>query len=190
MTSKSCSSSAVLSSRNAAAVELQVRTSPHCCGSGTSSSHHSSLRSSVTGRGRRGSRWLMDEGYTTVNGGRHWLWRAIDEHGVTLSILLQRHRETNAAEMFLTRLLGEDDVPEAIHTDHHWRCGVAPREIPVPHGVERVQVVSTARCNNPIRKRAQTFLCRHASIENLHFTRTGVPTSIRRNNQNNRSRRG
>ena len=31
---------------------------------------------------RRGSRWHMDEVCTTVGGVRHWLWRAVDEHGV------------------------------------------------------------------------------------------------------------
>ncbi|WP_412030182.1 IS6 family transposase [Deinococcus yunweiensis] len=152
---------------------------------------------------RRGSRWLIDEVCTTVNGVRHWLWRAVDEHGFVLDILLQRHRDTDAAKTFLTRLLGEYDVPEVIHTDKLWSYGAAVRELPVLHSVEHVQVVSTARCNNVIeqshrstrrqerqqqgfkrRKRAQEFLCLHASIENLHHhTRTSVPASIRRNNQ-------
>ena len=60
---------------------------------------------------RRGSRWHMDEVCTTVDGVRHWLWRAVDEHGFVLDILLQRHRDTEAAKTFLTRLLGEYDVP-------------------------------------------------------------------------------
>ena len=66
---------------------------------------------------RRGSRWYLDEMCTTVDGVRHWLWRAVDEHGYVLDILLQRHRDTEAAKTFLTRLLGEYDVPEVIHTD-------------------------------------------------------------------------
>ncbi|THF85417.1 IS6 family transposase [Deinococcus sp. KSM4-11] len=152
---------------------------------------------------RRGSRWLMDEVCTTVNGVRHWLWRAVDEHGFVLDILLQRHRDTKAAQTFLTRLLSEYDVPEVIHTDKLWRYGAALRERPVLHTVEHVQVVSTARCNNVIeqshrstrrherqqqgfkrRKRVQEFLCLHASIENLHHhTRASVPAFIRRNNQ-------
>ena len=44
-------------------------------------------------------------------------WRAVDEHGFVLEVLLQRHRDTEAMKTFLTRLLGEYDVPEIIHTD-------------------------------------------------------------------------
>ena len=47
----------------------------------------------------------------------HWLRRAVDEYGFVLEVLLQRHRDTEAAKTFLTRLLGEYDVPEVIHTD-------------------------------------------------------------------------
>ena len=45
---------------------------------------------------RRGSRWLLDEVCITVDGVRHWLGRAVDEHGFVLDILLQRHRDTKA----------------------------------------------------------------------------------------------
>ena len=54
---------------------------------------------------RRGSRWYLDEVCTTVDGVRHWLWRAVDEHGSVLNTMLQRHRDTEAATTFLTRLL-------------------------------------------------------------------------------------
>ena len=37
---------------------------------------------------RRGSRWHLDEVCTSVDGVRHWLWRAVDEHGFVLDILL------------------------------------------------------------------------------------------------------
>ena len=50
-----------------------------------------------------------------MGGVRHWLWRAVDEHGFVQGILLQRHRDTEAAKTFLIRLLGDYDVPEVIH---------------------------------------------------------------------------
>ena len=56
---------------------------------------------------RRGSRWYLDEVCTSVDGIRHWLWRAVNEHGFVLDIFLQRHRDTEAAKAFLPRLLGE-----------------------------------------------------------------------------------
>ena len=152
---------------------------------------------------RRGSRWHLDEVCTSVDGVRHWLWRAADEHGFVLEVLLQRHRDTEAAKTFLTRLLGEYDVPEVIHTDQLRSYGAAIRELPSLINVDHQQVISTARCNNLIeqshrptrrqerqqqgfkrRKRAQEFLNLHARVTNLHHhSRTSVSAMTRRNNQ-------
>ena len=152
---------------------------------------------------RRGSRWHLDEVCVKVGGVKHWLWRAVDEYGDVLDILLQEHRDTQAAKSFFVRLLGEYDVPEVIHTDKLWSYGAALREVPVLHAVEHVQVVSTARCNNLVeqshrptrqqergqlgfkrRKRTQEFLALHARVSNLHrHTRTTVPATLRRSHQ-------
>ena len=152
----------------------------------------------------RGSRWLLDEVCTTVDGVRHWLWRAVDEHGFVLDILLQRHRDTEAAKTFLTGLLGEYHVPDTICTDQLRSYGAAIREIPSLVNVDHQQVISTARCNNVIeqehrstrrqersqqgfrrRKRAQEFLNLHARVTNLHHhSRTSVTAATRRTNQN------
>ena len=152
---------------------------------------------------RRGSRWHLDEVYTSVDGVRHWLWRAVDEHGFVLDILLQRHQDTDAAKTFLTRLLSEYDVPERIFTDKLASYGAVIREITSLAEVDHQQVISTARCNNMIeqshrptrrqerqqlgfkrRKRAQAFLSLHARIGNLHHhTRTSVSVMTRKNNQ-------
>ena len=127
----------------------------------------------------------------------------MDEQGAVLDILLQEHRDTEAAKTFFTRLLGEYDVPETIHTDMLWSYGAAIRELSVLHGVEHVQVVSSARCNNLIeqshratrpqersqigfkrRTRTQEFLGLHARTSNLHrHTRTTIPATQRRTNQ-------
>ena len=98
----------------------------------------------------RGSRWLMDEVCTSVDGIRHRLWRAVDEHGFVLDILLQRHRDMDAAKTFLTKLLGEYDVPDTVCTDQLRSYGAAIREIPSLINVEHQQVISRARCNNVI----------------------------------------
>ncbi|MFC3863230.1 IS6 family transposase, partial [Deinococcus antarcticus] len=152
---------------------------------------------------RRGSRWHLDEMCVVIGGIKHWLWRAVDEYGAVLDILLQQHRDTDAAKSFFIRLLGEYDVPEVIHTDKLWSYGAAIREIPVLHTVEHVQVVSSARCNNLVeqshrstrqqersqvgfkrRRRTQEFLALHARVTNLyHYSRTTVPAVIRRRNQ-------
>ena len=132
----------------------------------------------------------------------HWLWRAVDECGNVLDILLQEHRDTEAAKSFFIRLLGEYGVPEVIHTDKLWSYGADIRELPVLHTVEHVQVVSTARCNNPMeqshrptrpqernqlgfkrRRRTQEFIALHARVSNVHrSTRTSIPATLRRSN--------
>jgi len=45
-----------------------------------------------------GDKWHLDEGATGIAGRRHWLWRAVDRHGVMLDILVQSHRAAKAAK--------------------------------------------------------------------------------------------
>ncbi|MVN89495.1 IS6 family transposase [Deinococcus sp. HMF7620] len=152
---------------------------------------------------QRGSRWHLDEMHVDVGGITHWLWRAVDEHGVVLDVFLQRHRDTRAAKSFFTRLLGEQCIPVTIYTDKLWSYGAALRELPVLHGVEHVQVVSAARYNNLVeqshrptrrherqqcgfrsRRRVQGFLNLHARITKLHHpARSTLPAQRRRLHQ-------
>ena len=152
---------------------------------------------------RRSSRWHLDEVRVQVGGVKHWLWRAVDEYGAVLDLLVQDHRDTGAAKSFFVRLLGEHAVPEVIHTDKLWSYGAALRELPVLHNVEHVQVVSTARCNNLVeqshrptrqlerrqlgfkwRRRTQEFLALHARLSNLHrHNRTTVRAIVRPSTQ-------
>ena len=133
----------------------------------------------------------------------HWLWRAVDEHRDVQGILLQEHRDTEAARSFFMRLLETSNVPEVIHTDKPGSHGAAFREVPVLHGVEHGQGMSSARCNTLVeqshhrarqqersqlgfkrRRRTQEFLDLHARVSNLHCpTRTTAPATLRRSNQ-------
>lgn len=152
---------------------------------------------------RRGSRWHLDEVCVKIKEKKHWLWRAVDEHGAVLDVLLQEHRDTEAAKNFFTRLLGEYEAPTTIHTDKLGSYGAAIRELPELHGAEHREVISSARCNNLIEQshrptrhqersqkgfksmaKAQKFLDLHARTSNLHqHTRTTVNADTRRNNQ-------
>jgi putative transposase len=40
-----------------------------------------------------------------IKGGRHYLWRAVDQQGNVLDILVQRRRDKRAAKQFLCKLL-------------------------------------------------------------------------------------
>ena len=53
-----------------------------------------------------------------INGKRHWLWRAVDQDGVVLDILVQERRDQAAAERFLHRVLGSCEYePRVVITD-------------------------------------------------------------------------
>jgi len=85
---------------------------------------------------RRGSRWFLDEVCLEIRGRKFWLWRAVDDSGAVLDLLLQDRRDTQAAKTFLERLLVNNDVPEVIHTNKLWSYGAAIRALPVLHSVE------------------------------------------------------
>lgn len=53
-------------------------------------------------RPRPGDKWHIDEAFIRIRGVQHDLWRAIDQDGVMLDILVQARRDANAAKRFLT----------------------------------------------------------------------------------------
>ena len=50
---------------------------------------------------RRGDKWHMDEMCLVIKGKKHWLWRAVDQDGFELDILLQSRKNKQAAKRFL-----------------------------------------------------------------------------------------
>jgi putative transposase len=69
-------------------------------------------------RPRPGDKWHLDEVCLTIRGKRHYLWRAVDQEGHILDILVQPRRDEKAAKKFFRRLLkGCQYVPRVIVTD-------------------------------------------------------------------------
>ena len=56
-------------------------------------------------RPTHGDKWHLDEVEINIAGRKHWLWRAVDQHGIVLDILLQSHRNAKAAKRLLRKLL-------------------------------------------------------------------------------------
>ncbi len=52
-----------------------------------------------------------------LGGVTHWLWRAVNEYGDVLDVLLQKHRDSAAAKRLLRRLIDDQALPERIVTD-------------------------------------------------------------------------
>jgi putative transposase len=56
-------------------------------------------------RPKPGDTWHLDEVFIRINGVLRYLWRAVDQHGVVLGILVQDRRNAAAAKRFFKRLL-------------------------------------------------------------------------------------
>ena len=52
-----------------------------------------------------GDKWHLDEVFVQINGAQRYLWRAVDQHGNVLDILVQSRRNAVAAKKFFRRLL-------------------------------------------------------------------------------------
>jgi len=80
-------------------------------------------------RPRPGDRWHLDEVFVKINGKQHYLWRAVDQHGNMLDVLVQARRNARAAERFFRKLLkGLERVPRVSVTDKLASYEVAHRQ--------------------------------------------------------------
>src|SRR5215210_4632797 len=52
-----------------------------------------------------GDKWYLDEVALKIAGKKHWLWRAVDQDGIVLDILVQSRRDKRAAKRLLRKLL-------------------------------------------------------------------------------------
>jgi putative transposase len=133
-------------------------------------------RSKPTGRRH------LDEMVVKVGGNRMWLWRAVDDEGEVLVVLLRKRRNKGAAMKLLRRLLKSTGLnAETIVTDGLASYRAAMREM----NLTKRHCASGMRANNraenshlPIRRRerkqqkfksqgsAQRFLSTHAAVYN------------------------
>jgi len=134
-------------------------------------------------RPRPGDKWHMDEVFVRIRGKLHYLWRAVDQEGRVLDILVQSRRNTCAAKRFFRKLLrGLQYVPRVIITDKLRSYGAAKREIlpGVEHRQSRYLNNRIEVSHQPTRRRerqmqrfksachAQRFLSAHSQIHS-HF---------------------
>lgn len=133
-------------------------------------------------QGRLGDIWHLDEVFVKIAGERHYLWRAVDQDGDVIDILVQRYRNARAAKRFFRKLLkGQGSTPWRLVTDKLASYGAAHRNImpSVDHNTERyannLAEVSHQRTRQRERQMrrfksagsAQRFLSVHGVILNL-----------------------
>jgi putative transposase len=134
-------------------------------------------------RPRPGDKWHLDEVFLSIRGQRHYLWRAVDQDGHVLDILVQRRRDRMAAKTFFRKLLkGLTYVPRVIITDQLRSYGAAIREMlpGVAHRQHRYLNNRAENSHQPTRQRerrmqgfqspghAQRFLAAYGPIAQ-HF---------------------
>jgi putative transposase len=130
-------------------------------------------------RPQPGDKWHLDEVFIRINGVLYYLWRAVDQNGVVLDILVQSRRDAGAARRFFKRLLkGLQYVPRVLITDKLGSYGVARRELlpNVEHQKSRYLNNRAENSHRPTRRRerlmqrfkssqqAQRFLSAHALV--------------------------
>ena len=130
-------------------------------------------------RPQPGDTWHLDEVFIRIRGVLHYLWRAVDQHGVVLDILVQDRRNGAAAKRFFKHLLhGLKYKPRRLVTDGLRSYGVAQRAVlpGVRHRTSRCLNNRAENSHRPTRRRerqmqrfkspsqAQRFLSTHAMI--------------------------
>lgn len=73
-----------------------------------------------------GDRWFVDETYVKVAGRWTYLYRAVDQHGQIIDVLVSTRRDAGAARQFFARALRFGPSPVEVTTD---RAPVYPRLI-------------------------------------------------------------
>ena len=133
-------------------------------------------------QGRLGDVWYLDEVFVKIGGVRHYLWRAVDQDGDVIDILVQRYRNARAAKRFFRKLLkGQGSRPWQLVTDKLKSYGAAHRSVmpSVDHNTARYKNNRAEVSHQPTRQRerqmrrfksagqAQRFLSVHGVVLNF-----------------------
>lgn len=129
-----------------------------------------------------GDTFYIDEVFVKINGIQHYLWRAVDQDGEVVDVLLQARRDGATAKRFFKRLLRSNGgEPRKIVTDKLRSYGVAHREL-IPEAIHSTELYENNRVEQSheatrVRERgmrkfksirqAQRFLDAHAAVHNL-----------------------
>ena len=133
-------------------------------------------------QGRLGDTWHLDELFVNIRGQQHYLWRAVDQDGDVIDILVQPRRDRRAAERFFRKLLkGQGREPRRLVTDKLRSYAAAQRTVmpSVIHDTGRYENNRAEVSHQPTRQRerqmrkfkstaqAQRFLSVHGLTQNL-----------------------
>ncbi len=133
-------------------------------------------------QGQLGDSWFLDEVFVKIQGQQQYLWRAVDQDGDTIDILVQSRRDSRAAKRCFRKLLkSQGQGPNRLVTDKLGSYRVAHRELlpSVPHDTSRWSNNRAEVSHESVRQRerqmrgfkspghAQRFLSVHGVVGNL-----------------------
>jgi putative transposase len=133
-------------------------------------------------RPQPGDKWHLDEVFIKVCGETHYLWRAVDQDGNVLDILVQSQRNAKAATRFFKKLLkGLRYAPRVMITDKLASYGAARKQmrLSIEHRQHKGLNNRAENSHQPTRQKerqmkkfkspgkAQRFLSAHGPINNL-----------------------
>ena len=133
-----------------------------------------------------GDKWHLDEVVITIAGKKHWLWRAVDQDGFVLDVLVQSRGNQQAAERLLRKLLKRQGRPPRVLITDKLASYPAAKKVLMP-GVENCGHEGlnnrAENSHQPTRRRerqmkrfksagqAQRFLSAHDQINNFFYLR-------------------
>ena len=145
----------------------------------------------------RGDKWHMDEVVISIAGEPYWLWRAVDQNGFVLDVLVQRRRDSRAAQQLMRKLLKSAVTPPRVMITDKLRSYGAARAkmgLQVEHRQHKGLNNRAENSHQPTRRRewimkrfksarqAQRFLTVHDQVANLFHIPypESVPADFRR----------
>ena len=119
---------------------------------------------------RPGDRWHLDEVFLKINGRLYYLWRAVDQDGDVLDILVQSKRDKKAAKKFFRKLLkGLRYVPRVLITDKLRSYGAAKAAV-LPSVEHHHQKYQNNRAENSHQPRPHLDNCYLAPKAAIHLS--------------------
>ncbi|MFI9583884.1 IS6 family transposase [Streptomyces sp. NPDC052236] len=109
---------------------------------------------------RPGDKWHLDEVFIKINGELKYLWRAVDQDGMVLDVLMQDRRDTAAARRLFRSLMKKTcSVPRVVVTDKLRSYGAAHREVmpSVEHRAHKGLNNRAENSNQPTRQRERAM---------------------------------
>jgi IS6 family transposase len=128
-----------------------------------------------------GNRWFVDETYVKVAGRWRYVYRAIDQHGQIIDVLVSARRDTQAAQRFFVKALRAHIKPSEVVTDRAWALRAVVDELipaafhnPAQYANNRIET-DHGRLKSRLRPMrglktdhsARTIVAGHAFMQNL-----------------------